>query len=76
MTDVDGNTTENKNDIYQASKTYTCMQLYDIDESIPEVLKTISEKFQAFQREGSGWILDHVVHIKVHTAIYDPFVLA
>ena len=72
MIDVDGNTTEDKNDIYQASKTYTCMQPYEIDESIPEVFQTISGKFQEFQHEGSGWILDHVVHIEVHTAIYDP----
>ena len=72
MIDVDGNTTEDTNDIYQASKTYSCMQPYEIDESIPEVFQTISGKFQEFQHEGSGWILDHVVHIEVHTAIYDP----
>ena len=72
MIDVDGDTTEDKNDIYQASQTYTCMQPYEIDEFIPEVFQTISGKFQEFQHEGSGWILDYVVHIKVHTAIYDP----
>ena len=69
MIDVDGNTSENKNDIYQASKTNTCMQPYEIDESIPEVFQTISGKFQEFQHERSRWILDHVVHIEVHTAI-------
>ena len=69
MTDVDGNTTEDKNDIYQASKTYICMQPYEIGESIPEVFQTISGKFQEFQHEGSGWILDHVVY-------GDPLVLA
>ena len=73
-TDVEENTSEDKNDIYQASKTYTCTQPNEIDESIPEVFQTISEKFQEFQREGSGWIFDHVVHIEVHTATYDPLV--
>ena len=74
MIDVDRDTTEDKNNIYQASETYTCMQPCEIDESIPEVFQTISGKFQEFQHEGSGWILDHVVHIEVHTAIYDPLV--
>ena len=75
-TDVEGNKTEDKNDIYQASKTYTCTQPYEIDEFIPEVLQTISGRFSEFQRERSGWILDHIVHIEVHTTTYDPLVSA
>ena len=76
MIDVDGDTTEDKNNIYQASKTYTCTQPYEIDESIPEVFQTISGNFDEFQSEGSGWILDYVVHIEVHTATYAPLVSA
>ena len=51
-------------DIYQASKTYTAILPEDIEEVIPEVFQTISALFQEFQREGSGWTLDHVVKIE------------
>ena len=59
-------------DIYQASKTYTTIQPEDIDDVIPEVIQTISNKFQEFQREGSGWMLDHVEKVEIHTATYEP----
>ena len=59
-------------DIYQASKTYSAIQPEDIGDVIPEVFQTISNKFQEFQREGSGWILDHVEKVEIHTAIYEP----
>ena len=61
-------------DVYQASKTYTAMNPEEIDNVIPEVFQTISAKFQEFQREGSGWTLDHVVKVEVYTATYDPLV--
>ena len=61
-------------DVYQASKTYVAMNPEEIDNVIPEVFQTISAKFQEFQREGSGWTLDHVVKVEVYTATYDPLV--
>ena len=59
-------------DVYQASQTYTATTPDEIDEAILEVFQTISAKFQDFQREGSGWTLDHVVNVEVNTATYDP----
>jgi hypothetical protein len=72
--DGEGKTSEVMNNIFQASKTYASTQPYEIQESIPEVFQTISGKFQEFQREGSGWILEEVVSIEVHTATYEPLV--
>ena len=59
-------------DVYQASKTYTAVTPDDIDDAIPEVFQTISNKFQEFQREGLGWTLDHVEKVEVYTATYEP----
>ena len=52
-------------DVYQASRTYTATTPDEIDEAFLEVFQTISAKFQDFQREGSGWTLDHVVNVEV-----------
>ena len=59
-------------DVYQASKTYSAIQPEDIDDVIPEVFQTISNTYQEFQRECSGWILDHVEKVEIHTATYEP----
>ena len=61
-------------DVYQASQTYTATTPDEIDKAILEVFQIISAKFQDFQREGSGWTLDHVVKVEVNTATYDPLV--
>ena len=43
-----------REDFYQATKTYVAMNLEEIDDVIPKVFQTISSKFQEFQREGSS----------------------
>ena len=54
--------------IHQASATHTALQPADIHDDIPATFQAIHNGFQEFQRQGSGWTLDHVEHIEVHKA--------
>ena len=58
--------------VYQSSKTYTTLDSSEITDVIPELFQFIYTKFQEFEREGSGWSLDPIVSVEVHTAVYDP----
>jgi hypothetical protein len=40
-------------------------QIHDANEKVVESLAK-------YQREGSGWNLDKIIHVEVHTAKYAP----
>ena len=44
----------------------------DIDTDLPAAYKNLFTKFYEQEREGSGWVLDKILQIEVHTATLDP----
>ena len=44
----------------------------DIDTDLPTAYKNLFTKFDEQEREGSGCVLDKILHIEVHTATLDP----
>ena len=56
------------------SLTYLATIPEEINDDMSGALQHIHGKFQEFQREGSGWSVDKVKKIEVHTATYNPIV--
>ena len=69
---MNGQEREVSHTIFQGSRTHIALNAEETEDQLPEVFQTIHTKFQEFQREGSGWTLEKVNHIEVHSATYNP----
>ena len=54
---------------YLSTSTFKPFNQPDID--FPTAYKNLFTKFDEQEREGSGWVLDKILHIEVHTATLD-----
>lgn len=54
------------------TKTEALLNMAGIEEAIAAAYQDLYGKFQEFQREGSGWNIDQIVEISVHTVDYQP----
>ena len=54
------------------STVETLMNLTGLKEVIADAYQQLHGHFQEFQREGSGWNIDQVLQLQVHTVQYQP----
>ena len=63
---------------YQRGSTYFCastrtiLRSVQINEMLEESSQQINTAFENFTQRGSGWILESIDYLKVHSAIYNP----
>ena len=71
---ADGTMTEQKRERedYISSQTFTTYNQMDFDMDLPTAYKDLFVKFDIQERQGSGWVLDKILQIEVHTATLDP----
>ena len=50
----------------------TRLNQVDIDTDLPTSYKDLFVKFDVQECEGSGWVLDKILQIEVHTATLSP----
>lgn len=54
------------------SACMTTVNPHDIDVQLMEAYQKILSAFAMYQREGSGWLLSHVLHLDLYIAEYTP----
>ena len=64
----DGTITEETRQDYISSPTFTAYNTMDIDQDLPTAFKELFSKFDAQAQQGSGWYLNKLIHLEVHTA--------
>ena len=57
---------------YFNSDTYINLESTDVKEILAEVIYSILEKINIYQKNGSGWYFKRVIHLEIHTADYNP----
>lgn len=50
----------------------TTVNLHEVDEQLQQAKQKIMQSFIMYQKEGSGWILDEVLHMDLRLAHYEP----
>ena len=68
----DGTITEQTRQDYISSPTFTAYNTMDIDQDLPTAFKELFSKFDAQAQQGSGWYLNKLIHLEVHTAQAAP----
>ena len=58
------------------SEVYTLLSVDDIEAAVDAVIACLARRLDAYMTEGSGWTLDAVVDITIHTAAYQPLHVA
>ena len=57
---------------YFQSDTHINLESSDVDKILFEVIKTILEKIEIYQQNGSGWYFKEVINLEIHTNEYKP----
>ena len=57
---------------YFQSDTHINLESSDVDKILFEVIKTILEKIEIYQQNGSGWYFKEVTSLEIHTDEYKP----
>ena len=57
---------------YFHSDTHINLVSTDVKEILAVVIYKILEKIGEYQQNGSGWYFKEVVHLEIHTVVYNP----
>ena len=57
---------------YFHSDTYINLVSTDVKEILSIVIHNILEKISKYQQNGSGWYFKEVIHLEIHTAVFNP----
>ena len=57
---------------YFNSETHINLESTDVKEILTKVIRSIIEKINIYQQNGSGWYFKEIVHLEVHTADFNP----
>ena len=57
---------------YFHSDTHINLESTDVKEILAKVIHTILEKISIYQQNGSGWYFKEVIHLEIHTVVYNP----
>ena len=57
---------------YFQSDTHINLESSDVDKILFEVIKTILEKIEIYQQNGSGWYFKEVIQLEIHTVKFSP----
>ena len=72
VTTDQGTLEERMQNNHLSTPTFKAFNQLDIDTDLPTAYKNLFTKFDEQEREGSGWVLDKILQIEVHTATLDP----
>ena len=54
------------------SRNYILLNMYDFDNQYSSAMDEVMNRLSIFLREGSGWIVQEVISLKLYTAVYRP----
>ena len=54
------------------SRNYILLNMYDFDDQYSAAMDEVINRLSIFLREGSGWIVQKVISLKLYTAAYQP----
>ena len=57
---------------YFNSEVHINLESSDVKEILTEVIRSIIEKIEVYQKNGSGWYFREIVHLEIHTVDYNP----
>ena len=57
---------------YFNSETHINLESSDVKEILTRVIRSIIEKIEVYQKNGSGWYFREIIHLEIHTADYNP----
>ena len=57
---------------YFNSETHINLESSDVKEILTEVIRSIIEKIEIYQKNGSGWYFREIIHLEIHTVDYNP----
>ena len=57
---------------YFNSDTYINLESTDVREILAQVIYSILDKINIYQKNGSGWYFKEIIHLEIHTADYNP----
>ena len=57
---------------YFNSETHINLESSDVKEILAGVIRSIIEKIEVYQKNGSGWYFREIIHLEIHTADYNP----
>ena len=57
---------------YFNSETHINLESSDDKEILTRVIRSIIEKIEVYQKNGSGWYFREIIHLEIHTADYNP----
>ena len=62
----------NQHKAYFKSKTYKNLKSTDVKELISKCIRSIIEKLEVYQKNGSGWYFNEVIQLEINTVEYNP----
>ena len=57
---------------YFNSETHINLESSDVKEILIRVIRSIIEKIEVYQKNGSGWYFREIIHLEIHTVDYNP----
>ena len=57
---------------YFNSETHINLESSDVKEILTRVIRSIIEKIEVYQKNGSGWYFREIIYLEIHTADYNP----
>ena len=57
---------------YFNSDTHINLESTDVKEILAQVIRTILEKINIYQQNGSGWYFKEVIHLEIYTVNFNP----
>ena len=54
------------------SSVFRCLASTDINKNIDSALEQIIQQIEDYEKNGSGWVIHHIIHNDVSIVIYDP----
>ena len=57
---------------YFNSETHINLESSDVKEILSRVIRSIIEKIEVYQKNGSGWYFREIIHLEIHTVDYNP----
>ena len=55
-----------------STETYTAQSAFQIDEQLPLAYYHLNKNCEEVEKQGTGWNLEKIIRIELHTAIYNP----
>ena len=62
----------NQHKAFFKSKTYKNLKSTDVKELISKCIRSIIEKLEVYQKNGSGWYFNEVIQLEINTVEYNP----